>query len=166
MGRSRGGWGGDPEDDPWYDAADPAASNSANHTTFREAMGLLYSQRKQSTARVLRTLRTSPHIILTSLLLFTVLTTAGLLAVRQMTASYQADMLDKAHDVGVETAQWFKEEFDRLLMPMFTVSQFVKMTDTFRALPHELAQAEKMEDEMARDQKVREVCTDPTYLLP
>ena len=157
----------DPEDDPWYDAADPVTSStSTNHTTFREAMGLLYDQRKESLSRIVRTLRSSPHIILTSLAIFTLLNTTGLLAVRQMSASYQSDMLDKAHDVGVETAQWFKDEFDKLLMPMFTVSQFVKMTDTVRNLPQELEMAAKEPNEELRAQNIREVCTDPTYLLP
>lgn len=156
----------DPEDDPWYDAADPVPSTTADQATFREAMGLLCDQRRESLGRIVRTLRSSPHIVLTSLAIFALLATAGLLSVRQMAASYQSDMLDKAHDVGVETAQWFQDEFDKLLMPMFTVSQFVKMTDTFRALPQELEMASREPDEELRAQSIREVCTDPTYLQP
>ena len=83
-----------------------------------------------------------------------------------MAASYETAMLDAAHDVGVETAQWFSDEFDKLLMPMFTVSQFVKMTGSFRALPDKLAMAEQEPDEEARKRLVNEVCTDPEYLLP
>jgi len=154
------------EDDPWYDAADAAEQADAERATCWEALGLLCDQKKASFARTFRTLRSHPSIVLTSLLLFAVLTTAGLLATRQMAASYETAMLDAAHDVGVETAQWFSDEFDKLLMPMFTVSQFVKMTGSFRALPDKLAMVEQEPDEEARKRLVNEVCTDPEYLLP
>jgi len=156
----------DPEDDPWYDPTDPHGDNREDSATCGEAVGLLCAQRRSSIRRTLSTLKSHPSIILAALALFGVLCTSGLLAARQMASSHTSTKMDAAHDVGVETAQWFQDEFDRLLMPMFTVSQFVKMTDTFRELRPKLDAALEKEEGVEREEAVQQVCTDPTYLAP
>lgn len=86
----------------------------------------------------LRALWSRPLILLAVLVTFTSLCTSGLLILEYLCKSNKEKLMHAASLEALETGNFFKELFHKVLMPLYSIQQAVIHSPHFKNLPHEI----------------------------
>jgi hypothetical protein len=95
---------------------------------------------RSETLHFLATVFNYPRLLLTFILTFTLLTTGSVLAVNALKDSYETDKMIESERVARDSADWFKNEFQRALLPLYSVQQAVIHSPYFRHLSGQIGE--------------------------
>ncbi|CAB9511086.1 Receptor-type guanylate cyclase gcy [Seminavis robusta] len=82
-----------------------------------------------------------PHIAFISLLVFAVLCGAGLAMIFMVEDDRHEEAKSIAMDLSTETGQWFSDQLDQAILPLFSMAQFVSELEIFHDLPDQIGPA-------------------------
>jgi len=120
-----------------------ASANQSSQVTKRmssiiEADGVFCSLGKlficHSRRRQRDVIKDHPSILLITIVIFVVLCAAGLSLVFLLPQTGEERAQQEAFLLAIETGQWFSDQLDRALLPLFSLAQFVSELDIFHDL--------------------------------
>jgi hypothetical protein len=82
-----------------------------------------------------------PTLLMYFLVALAVLTTASVLAVNALKDNFENDLKFKAEQTALETAEWFRDEFQRALLPLYSIQQAVLYSPYFQHLSHAIGES-------------------------
>ena len=85
-----------------------------------------------------KSLKKHKYIGLAALVSFIVLAVVCIAITLSFANGYSEDLSNAALDVAAEQGQWFSDQLDVALLPLFSMAQFVKELDYFRDLPFQI----------------------------
>jgi len=106
--------------------------------TFSDTTRFCYQSSKVNVTNLLNLCKRNVLIPLVSVATFAFLFTTGLLIVRSYDRSYREDLTSAAHTLAKDTGDYFSDELDKSLVPMFSLAQVVKHDDEFRAMSRQV----------------------------
>jgi len=86
-------------------------------------------------------LRRYPYIAIVPLFVTVAFFGAGVALIMTFTKSSEAEVRAEARLLAVRTGQWFSDQLDRAVMPLFSLSQFVHEIELFQDLPDDIGPA-------------------------
>ena len=106
--------------------------------SFKDCATFFLQSSKVSAMSLLKLMKRNLWIPIFSLTTFTFFMIIGLLVLRSFERSYVDDLSSKALTLAQDTGNYFSNELDKSLVPMFSLGQVVKHDDQFRALSNEI----------------------------
>lgn len=81
----------------------------------------------------------SPRVV--SVFIFIVLSAAVISIIEVFVAAEQEDIRQTVVDQAIETGEWFSDQLDRAILPLFSMAQFATNLEIFRSLPSQIGVA-------------------------
>lgn len=78
------------------------------------------------------------HIFLVSLLVFVILVSAGVALANGISRTNHRKVQTEALDLAIQTGDWFANELDMAILPLFSISQFALELEIFNSLPEKI----------------------------
>ncbi len=155
------------QDDVWSDSDDDI---KPKHLLCLEYITSCCSQHLLSIKRIALTTCRNPTILVPVLLTFSMLCAVGISVTIIMANNYEKHEKDIAIDIALETGSRVSRQLDSAVLPLFTMSQFVKQLPIFHELPRKIGPRGKIfsappradKNETHRD--VRGICDEPKLL--
>ena len=106
------------------------------------------------------------RILLRSFAIFTILCCAGVAILFVFAKNYEQERISYATDIANKADRWLTNELDKALLPLFAVSELVKVTGKWDELPFKIEMTEKYQLQSSVYNNVTGICDDPTYVDP
>jgi len=93
---------------------------------------------KVSVTNLFKLCKRNVYIPVVSFLTFILLMAIGIAVVRSFERSYRDELSSRAYTLATDAGNYFNEELDKSLVPMFSLGQIVKHDDELRALSNQI----------------------------
>ena len=167
-----------------------AAIDGNNETSYLDIEDFLMSEKNNNQDKTsrkdscLRNTLTSVHITMRSLgnmflvarmnrrilfgvfMTFAILCSVGLAILFVFANDYEHDKIQYATDVGNKADRWLDKELDKALLPLFAMSELVKVTGKWDDLPFKIKPTKQYEQGGSIYNNVTGICDDPVYVEP
>jgi hypothetical protein len=108
----------------------------------------------------------SKKILFGTFTTFAVLCAAGLAIVYVFANDYEQNKINYASAFGNKADRWLEKELEKALLPLFAVSELVKVTEKWDDLPKKIEPTPQYDQEGSVYNNVTGICDDPTYTDP
>lgn len=109
---------------------------------------------------------TNKPILLSSFTTFTILCLAGVAIVFVFAKNYEQERILYATDIANKADRWLDKELDKALLPLFAVSELVKVTGKWDELPFKIEVTEMYNLDSSVYNNITGICDAPIYVDP
>jgi hypothetical protein len=120
----------------------------------------------RSLAQTFRVAGGSKRILVGTFMTFAILCAAGLAIVFVFANDYENDKIQYATAVGNKADRWLDKELEKALLPLFAMSELVKVTDKWDDLPAKIDPTPQYTVDSSVYNNVTGICDDPVYVDP
>lgn len=108
----------------------------------------------------------SKRILFGTSMAFAVFCAAGLAIILVFANDYENDRIQYATAVGNKADRWLGQEFEKALLPLFSLSELVKVTQKWNDLPFKIEHTTQYTIDGSVYNNVTGICDDPVYVDP
>ena len=106
------------------------------------------------------------RILFGTFMTFTIFCSVGLAILFVFANDYEQEKIQYATDVGNKADRWLDKELDKALLPLFAMSELVKVTNKWDDLPYKIEPTEQYNQGDSIYNNVTGICDDPVYVDP
>jgi class 3 adenylate cyclase len=129
-------------------------ASTSIHITFR------------SLGNMFRVAEMNKRILFGTFMTFTILCSVGLAILFVFANDYEQDKIQYATEIGNKADRWLDKELDKALLPLFAMSELVKVTNKWDDLPYKIEPTEQHNQGDSIYNNVTGICDDPVYVEP
>jgi signal transduction histidine kinase len=113
-------------------------SYTSSETSSWRKMNIRGSTSVQPSSGKVSTFFTSWSPRAVSLFMFVIFSAAIIPVIQVFVQAQKQEIKDKAIDMAVDTGEWFSDQLDRAILPLFSMAQFSTNLEIFRSLPEKI----------------------------